>query len=74
MPPLSPNRNKATLVPLLEKYALLGTTICSDGWQAYLGLDKEGYTHQVFKHLKEFTDPGYHDIHTQNIERLQGMG
>lgn len=61
MPPLFTNKNK--------KYILLGTTIYSDGWWAYLRLDKEGYTHQLINHFKEFTDLD-HDIHIQNIQRF----
>lgn len=42
VPTLSPNRNKETMVPLMRKYILPGTTTGSDGLGAYLRLDKEG--------------------------------
>lgn len=50
-------RDRQTLVPLIRDYVLLGSTIYTDGWSAYTGLDRAGYTHMVVNHKKNFVDP-----------------
>ena len=50
-------RDRQTLVPLIRDYVLPGSTIYTDGWSAYTGLDRAGYTHMVVNHKKHFVDP-----------------
>ncbi|PSN47676.1 hypothetical protein C0J52_18405 [Blattella germanica] len=46
-----------TLVPLIQDYVLPGTTIYTDGWDAYQGLNTAGYKHMVVNHKEDFVDP-----------------
>ena len=66
-----PNRNAATLIPLIQKYIAPNTTIHSDCWKAYRGISAlpENYTHLTVNHSKNFVDP-VTGSHTQNIERM----
>ncbi|PSN50490.1 hypothetical protein C0J52_10727 [Blattella germanica] len=50
-------RDRQTLVPLIRDYVLPGSRIYTDGWSAYTGLDRAGYTHMVVNHKKHFVDP-----------------
>ena len=63
-------RDKATLIPLIQKYILKGSLIYSDSWGAYTGLDDLRYKHYKINHSENFVDPTKPSIHTQNIERL----
>ncbi|KAK3916690.1 putative transposase-like protein, partial [Frankliniella fusca] len=47
-------RDRATLIPLIRQYVKQGSIIWTDGWAAYKGLDKFGYTHHTVNHSKEF--------------------
>ena len=64
------DRSAATLIPIIKKYILPGSTIVSDGWKAYELLGNEGFTHWVVNHSEHFVDPSDAHVHTQNIERL----
>ena len=64
------DRSAATLLPIIKKYILPGTTIVSDGWKAYHTLKEEGFTHWVVNHSEHFVDPSDARLHTQYIERL----
>ena len=50
------NRSADTLIPIIKKHVLLGTTIISDCWKAYSRLEEEGYTHMTVNHSKEFVN------------------
>ncbi|PSN30214.1 hypothetical protein C0J52_28262, partial [Blattella germanica] len=50
-------RDRQTLVPLIQDYVLPGTTIYTDGWPAYAGLNRAGYVHMVVNHKDNFVDP-----------------
>jgi hypothetical protein len=77
-----PRRGRIDLIPLLKRFVLPGSIICSDGWLAYVGLDHEpGYnwTHYIVIHQHQFVNhqiiPGAvqvmhpQKVHTQHIER-----
>jgi len=60
------DRSAATLIPLIKKWILPGTTILSDCWKAYSSLIDEGYIHETVNHSNEFvSDAG---MHINNIE------
>ena len=40
-------RDRETLLPIIQRYVLPGTTVVTDGWAAYRGLNQLGYTHHV---------------------------
>ena len=60
-------RNRRTLWPLIFKHIRPGTNIISDGWKAYIGLDKHGYIHETVNHILHFKDPET-GAHTNKIE------
>lgn len=49
-------RDRSTLLPIIEKWILPGTTIHSDFWRAYDCLDDEGYNHLKVNHSLEYVD------------------
>ena len=49
-----PDRKKATLIPLIEKYIKKGSIIHSDCWRSYHCLKDIGYTHKTVNHSKTF--------------------
>ena len=53
------HRSAATLVPLVRQYILPGTTIMSDKWTAYNGIQDppERYQHLTVNHELHFIDP-----------------
>lgn len=50
-------RNTETLLPIIKKWVLIGSTIISDRWGAYNSLELEGYIHETVNHSKNFKDP-----------------
>jgi transposase len=61
-----PSRGRATLQGEIVKHVLPGTTVFTDEWKPYLGLDGRGYTHHRIRHAEAVYVSG--DIHTQTIE------
>uniref|UniRef100_A0A914QRG4 ISXO2-like transposase domain-containing protein n=1 Tax=Panagrolaimus davidi TaxID=227884 RepID=A0A914QRG4_9BILA len=63
------DRTAATLLPLIQKYILPGTTIISDLWRAYFRIGElpEAYTHLTVNHSINFVDPES-GAHTQSVE------
>lgn len=49
-------RDRSTLLPIIERWILPGTTVHSDFWKAYDCLDSEGYNHLKVNHSIEFVD------------------
>lgn len=48
------DRSANTLIPIIKKYILPGTTILSDCWKAYSSIESEGYKHLTVNHSIEF--------------------
>jgi len=58
---LVPDRSASTLLPLVRKYVVPGSTIITDKWKSYCGISKmevePRYLHQEVDHSKNFVDP-----------------
>ncbi|XP_071494348.1 uncharacterized protein [Diadema antillarum] len=68
-------RDETTLIPLIERHVEKGSTIYSDGWQAYSSLNSRGYHHFTVEHKHTFvqryrnTSTGAEKVvHTNTIE------
>jgi len=61
-----PDRSASTLIPIIKRYILPGTTILSDCWKAYGSLCIEGYVHETVNHSLEFVSKS--GVHTNTIE------
>ncbi len=62
-----PNRKSETLLPIIKRHILPGTTIHSDFWKAYDYLATECYIHEKVNHSETFMTENA--IHTNNIQR-----
>ena len=63
-------RDENTLLNVIKKFILPGTTIYSDGWKSYQNLDQHNHYHHDFvNHSMNFLNPNDKNIHTQTIER-----
>ncbi len=61
-------RNCDTLLPIIQKVVLQGTTIHSDQWKAYAKIEQTlGLSHATVNHSVNFVDP-VTGAHTQAIE------
>ena len=63
-------RDRATLIPILQRVLLPGTEVHSDDWGAYTNLPMHApnvQTHQVVVHAANFVDP-VTGVHTQEVE------
>ena len=61
-------RDKATLLPIIEKIVRPGSIIYSNEWRAYSQIqEKLGFQHQTVNHSVNFVDPAT-GVHTQAIE------
>ena len=63
-------RDGGTLIPLIKKPVLPGTTIHTDSWAAYRRLKDYGFAHFTVNHKENFVSPADSDVRTQKIERL----
>ena len=64
-------RDSATLIPIIEKYVVKGSLICTDGWTSYICLPAYGYHHGVCNHsIHEWVNPIKPHHHIQSIERV----
>ena len=64
-----PNVEADTLMPLLRKRVVTGTTVCSDTFSSYTGIAARGYVHRLVKH-----DQGeYSDGKGNHINGLEGF-
>ena len=62
-----PDRSGLTLLPIIRQSITPGTTIMSDMWGAYVGIQAMGFGHLQVNHTYNFVDPQT-GAHTQNIE------
>nr|XP_034194197.1 uncharacterized protein LOC117610669 [Osmia lignaria] len=62
------NRKAQTLLNVIKKWILPGTTIISNCWKAYNCLNNEGYKHSTVNHSYNFIDPDT-SAHTESIKR-----
>ena len=63
-------RDRATLMPILQRVLLPGTEVHSDDWGAYSNLPAHAptvQTHRVVVHVANFVDP-VTGVHTQEVE------
>lgn len=60
------NRNRETLTNIISEHVLPRSTIKSNQWASYNGLNEEGFTHLTVNHSLEFVSQ--EGIHTQLIE------
>lgn len=60
-------RDTNTLLPIIQKWILTGTTIISDFWKSYDCLSKHGFEHLKVNHSINFKDPET-GAHTNSIE------
>ncbi len=61
-----PNAKKATLLPNVASRVLPKSTVFTDEWPAYTGLDRAGYEHKRIRHSERVYVSG--QIHTNTIE------
>jgi len=63
-------RDAATLLPIIQQRILPGSTIWSDQWAAYRGIERvTGMAHSSVNHSLHFVEPGT-GVHTNGIENL----
>ncbi|XP_068228700.1 uncharacterized protein [Palaemon carinicauda] len=61
-------RDRETLLALIKKYVVPGSTIISDCWKSYNCLGTEGFDHLTVNHTFNFVDPET-GAHTNTIKR-----
>jgi len=59
-------RDRATLLPIIQREVEIGSTIHSDEWRAYSNLSDHGYVHKTVNHQLHFIDT--ETANTQSIE------
>ena len=65
-----PNRSAATLMPIIQNSILPGTTVMSDLWRAYGGINAMGFNHFTVNHSVNFVDPVW-SAHTKCRKLLE---
>ncbi|KAJ4449044.1 hypothetical protein ANN_00438 [Periplaneta americana] len=50
-------RNRENIFPVIQNFVIPGTTIWTDEWRAYTGLNEIGYVHNTVNHSRNFVDP-----------------
>ena len=62
------DRNKHTLQRLIKTYVKPNSTIFTDSWKAYTGLEKLGFKHRRINHKRPSKSLTLKRIHTNTIE------
>ena len=64
-----PQRNAATLLPIIQQHIQAGSTVHSDEWAAYNHIQTlpNVTSHATVNHSLHFVDPNS-GVHTQNVE------
>ena len=69
-------RNQETLIPMIERHVVKGSTIYSDGWRAYQNLNKRGYKNFTVEHkhnfVQRYRDTLSGEIRTVHTNRIEG--
>ena len=69
---------KCEVLPRVEKWVKKGSTVCTDGLRAYLGLKKMGYLHAYVKHnegewvAEQDVGETSISVHTQSVDGMWG--
>jgi transposase len=66
-----PDRTRKTLLGELRTHVLPASTIFTDEWPAYLGVERDYVAHHRIRHSEEIYVRG--DVHTQTIEGFFGL-
>lgn len=61
-----PDRRRQTLIPMIQKYVEVGSTVYTDGYAGYRSLKDLGYEHDWVEHTTQQWTNG--DVHTNSIE------
>ena len=61
-------RDRATLLPIIQRECAPGSHITSDEWKAYANLGQKGFVHKKVCHQENYVNPR-NGAHTQTIER-----
>ena len=69
---LAKKRSADILHGILKRHVRLESTVITDEWKGYSGIDKVFSRHLKINHSKYFVDPVNPLIHTQGIESLWG--
>ena len=63
-------RNRATLIPIIQRHVHPHSRIITDCWAAYNTLTTLGYHHDQINHSENFVSTVDPSIHTQSIENM----
>jgi len=63
-----PNVKSAMLQALIKEHVETGSTVYTDSWQGYRGLDKSGYSHKLVNHDRAFVSRTGN--HTNSIKAI----
>ena len=61
-------RDRATLLPIIERECRAKSVIHSDEWKAYSNLNSLRFRHNTVRHKEKYVDPET-GAHTQGIEQ-----
>lgn len=62
-----PNKQSATLIPIICDKVISGSTIYTDEFKSYISLAREGFVHKTICHKYMFVD-SVNNVHTQAVE------
>ena len=65
------DRSTPTLLPIIQRHILPGTTVTSDQWRVYCCLGQSGFNHETVNQFCRSAVMQVH-AHTQNVESMWG--